>query len=46
MLKRLTKEAIKMIRREVLGGKSKYQVAKEMEVTKKTVYYHTGDEPI
>ena len=45
MLKRLTKEAIKMIRREVLGGKSKYQVAKEMEVTKKTVYYHTEDIP-
>ena len=45
MPKRLTKEVIKMIRNEVLGGKSKYQVAKEMGLNKKTVYYHTQDIP-
>jgi hypothetical protein len=30
MLRRLTKETIKMIPNEVLGGKSKYQIAKEL----------------
>jgi len=41
----LTKETIKRIRAEVLNGKSKYQVAKELGITRKTVYYHTRDIP-
>jgi len=45
MSRKLTKETIKRIRAEVLNGKSKYQVAKEMGLTKKTVYYHTRDIP-
>lgn len=45
MPKRLTKEVIKMIRTEVLNGKSKYQVAKDLGLYQKTVYYHTKDIP-
>jgi len=45
MLKRLNKETIEIIRKEVLNGKSKYQVAKDMGINKKAVYYHTRDIP-
>ena len=45
MTKVYPKEVIQKIRREVLAGKSKYQVAKEMEIADKVIYYHTRDIP-
>ena len=45
MSRKTSKEIIKKIRREVLSGKSKYQVTKEMGVSSKVVYYHTRDIP-
>jgi hypothetical protein len=43
MPRRLSKETIEHIRNEVLSGKTKYQVAKELEICEKTVYRHTKD---
>lgn len=43
MPRRISKETIKHIRREVSGGKSKYKVAKDFGLYQKTVYYHTRD---
>ena len=45
MTKHLTKEIIYKIREEILKGKSKYQVAKEMKLSDSTVYKHTKDLP-
>ncbi len=45
MSRKTSKEIIKKIKREVLSGKSKYQVTKEMGVSSKVVYYHTRDIP-
>jgi len=45
MSRRLTKRTINKIRREVVGGKSKYQVAKEMGLLNQTVHYITRDIP-
>ena len=39
------KELIEKIRREVLNGKSKYGVAKELGLSDSIVYYHTRDIP-
>jgi len=39
------KELIEKIRREVLSGKTKYSVAKEMDIPQQMVYYHTRDIP-
>ncbi|MDG6229543.1 MAG: hypothetical protein QCH96_06220 [Candidatus Thermoplasmatota archaeon] len=41
--RRYSKELIKIIRKEVLSGKNKYSVAKEMSLPDKVVYYHTKD---
>ena len=43
MLRKYSKKMIKKIRREVLNGKSKYSVAKEMDISEKMVYYYTKD---
>ena len=45
MSSRYSKKLIKKIRNEVLSGKTKYQVAKEMGLSDKVVYYHTRDLP-
>lgn len=45
MSKLLPKEIIQKIREEVLKGKSKYRVAKEMGLTEFVVYSHTSDLP-
>ncbi len=45
MTKPLSKETIQEIRDEVLKGKSKYRVAKEMGLTEFVVYSHTTDLP-
>jgi hypothetical protein len=45
MSKKVTRKDIRMIRKEVIGGKSKYQVANELGIAKKIVYYHTQDIP-
>ena len=45
MAKPLSKETIQGIRNRVLGGKSKFRVAKELGVGKTTVYRHTIDIP-
>jgi len=45
MTKPLPKETIQKIREEVLKGKSKYQVAKEMKLLESIVYRHTTDLP-
>jgi hypothetical protein len=45
MAKPLPKETIYKIREEVLKGKSKYRVAKEMGLTEFLVYSHTSDLP-
>jgi len=45
MATRISKETIKCMRKEVLNGKSKYQVAKELGLSDKAVYYHTRDIP-
>jgi len=39
MPRKYSKRIIKQIRRKVLSGKTKYQVAKEMNLPDKTVYY-------
>jgi hypothetical protein len=43
MSSKYSKELIKKIRREVLSGKTKYGVAKELNVCDKMVYYYTKD---
>lgn len=43
MTKSLSKETIQKIREEVLNGKSKHAVAKEMGISSETVYRHTKD---
>ena len=43
--KKTPTEIIKKIRLEVLSGKTKYQVAKEMNLEYKLVYTHTADLP-
>ncbi|UCF49319.1 MAG: hypothetical protein JSU91_06105, partial [Thermoplasmatales archaeon] len=45
MSKSLSKEIIHKIREEVLKGKSKYRVAKEMKLSEFVVYSHTSDLP-
>ena len=40
-----SKKLIKKIRREVLSGKTKYSVAKELNICDKMVYYYTKDIP-
>ncbi len=45
MPRRHSKNIINQIRRKVLSGKSKYQVAKEMNLPDQTVYNHTKDIP-
>lgn len=45
MSSKYTKKLIKKIRKEILNGKSKYQVAKEMDICEKMVYYYTKDIP-
>jgi len=45
MPRKYSKRIIKQIRRKVLSGKTKYQVAKEMNLPDKTVYYYTTDVP-
>ena len=45
MPKKISKGTINEIRKEVLSGKSKYMVAKEMKISQKIVYYHTTDIP-
>ncbi len=42
---KLTKETVQKIREEVLKGKSKYRVAKEMGLSEFVVYSHTADLP-
>jgi len=39
------KKLIEKIKQEVLGGKTKYTVAKEMDIPQQLVYYHTRDIP-
>lgn len=45
MGKKLTSEQINTIREEVLSGKTKYSVAKEMGISYQLVYYYTQDIP-
>jgi len=45
MTKHLTKEMINKLREEVLRGKSKYLVSKEMNLSESTIYKHTKDLP-
>jgi hypothetical protein len=45
MPKKRKKEIIKKIREEILSGKTKYSVAKELGISDKFVYYHTKDIP-
>lgn len=45
MVKPYPKETIDKIRQEILKGKSKYRVAKEMGIPFQTVYAHTMDIP-
>jgi hypothetical protein len=45
MSKPLPKETIQKIREEVLKGKSKYRVAKDMNLSEFIVYSHTSDLP-
>ena len=40
-----SKKLIKKIRKEVLSGKTKYSVAKELNICDKMVYYYTKDIP-
>jgi len=42
---KLTKEMVQKIREEILKGKSKYKVAKEMGLSEFVVYSHTSDLP-
>jgi len=43
MSRKLSQDKIQLIRKEVLSGKTKYQVAKELKICEKTVYRHTKD---
>ncbi len=43
MSRRLPKETIEDIRKGVLSGKSKYQVAKELRICETTIYRQTKD---
>jgi hypothetical protein len=43
MSRKLSKETINLIRKEVLSGKSKYQVAKGLGISETTVRNHTKD---
>ncbi len=45
MSSKYSKKLIQKIRKEVLSGKTKYQVAKEIGLSDKVVYYHTRDLP-
>jgi hypothetical protein len=45
MASKYSKKLIKKIRKEVLSGKTKYQVAKELNLCHKMVYYYTKDIP-
>lgn len=45
MRQRITKDDIHQMREEVLKGKSKFQVAKELHLHPTTVYEHTKDLP-
>ncbi|HMA83255.1 MAG TPA: hypothetical protein VKP59_03405 [Candidatus Thermoplasmatota archaeon] len=45
MSKKYSQKLINRIRREVLNGKTKYQVAKELNLCHKMVYYYTKDIP-
>lgn len=45
MPRKTPKRVINKIRREVRKGKSKYSVARELDISEKTVYYHTRDIP-
>ena len=45
MSSKYSKNLIKKIRKEVLSGKTKYHVAKEMNICDKMVYYYTKDIP-
>ncbi len=45
MTRKYSKEVIRIIRQEVLNGKSKHAVAKEMGISSETVYRHTKDLP-
>ncbi len=45
MRRHITKDDIQSIREEVLKGKSKFQVAREMNLHPTTVYEHTKDLP-
>ena len=43
MSRKLSEETIELIRKEVMSGKSKYQVAKEIGICDSVVYRHTKD---
>jgi len=43
MSKKLSLEKIYLLRKEVLSGKSNYQVARELEISETTVRNHTKD---
>jgi len=45
MTRKCSKEVIRIIRQEVLNGKSKHAVAKEMGISSETIYRHTKDLP-
>jgi hypothetical protein len=45
MSSKYSKKLINKIRREVLSGKTKYQVAKDLNICEKMVYYYTKDIP-
>jgi len=45
MRRHLTSEDIQKMREEILKGKSKYQVSKEMHIDRTTVYNYTKDLP-
>jgi len=43
MSRRLSQEKIDLLRKEILSGKSNYQVARELEISETTVRNHTKD---
>jgi len=45
MANKYSEELIEEIRKQVLSGKNKHRVAKEMNICAKTVYYYTRDIP-
>jgi len=45
MSSKYPKKLIKIVRSEVLSGKTKYQVARDLGISDKFVYYHTQDLP-